>query len=407
MSQIHQCQFKTKQNRQCRHHTRPEFPVRFSARLGLYLCAQHEYFIINDHINQYLESQLQYVLTTVDTTYQPFSQEVIRRLITEEDLSHMPYEMSTINCLYQFDIEWFETGNDMIIIRFKIYNDVSNNLIQISSCITLESQNQSLNFDCTKHKSRFLYNTLRYSENVENLCSRIISDRVQVINPSNDVLYYRENIQLLILDYYTRSNQQMEDEIDNDLDISRIHIDNIFPRVSELPQTIISRVPSPVAVDDNELLDRQDLLMTTNIMSQHTNHPVFRGIPGIRPRTSQHTDIKISTINLCLICGSEEIQKGFKMSCCSELNTVCHKCIITNQVLEQSKYCSILEIVNMNMFDEIQNCFLCRHSNTYKDIKYDIDCKNTFIQIVSDKVKEELLTKQAKHMCDMLDNLNM
>jgi hypothetical protein len=404
----HYCQFKTKSNRPCRHHERQEFPVRFSPKLGLYLCAQHEYFIVNNHLNQFFKSQLQSFNYETNINYNTFSREVYDRLINDDDLRHIPYQISSNSCLYKFNINWYETINQMIIIRFNVFNDVPNDIIQLSCCI--DDNSQSINFDIKEKKNAFLNTTHTYNV-IDNFCHSYIPNQINIISPQSDDQLYRANIAFLMITYYLHNDTTQETEQEQIVPVVELNLPTIVEHNTEQQVLIQSRVPSPQPVEE-EIIDNTNYQQLNNIDRHSHSHSQndnrrWSGIPGIRPRITQHTDIKITTINYCLICGSEDIQKGFQMSCCNEENTICNKCIITNQILDKLKYCSIFDITNLNMFDDKQDCFFCRHSNTYKDIKYDIDCKKTFIDILSDKVKEELLNKQLRYLNSVLENLNM
>jgi hypothetical protein len=117
--------------------------------------------------------------------------------------------------------------------------------------------------------------------------------------------------------------------------------------------------------------------------------------------------LEITTIHYCHICVSEEQQKGFEMSCCSKDNKVCLDCVINQQILENTKYCSVLDIKDINMFYKTQICFFCRNPNSVQNIMNDNYCKQKFVDILQTHIQKELREQEQNHLIQIRSRLGL
>ena len=146
---------------------------------------------------------------------------------------------------------------------------------------------------------------------------------------------------------------------------------------------------------------------------------LWSGIPGIRRRIQdtgrdigrQISDtrlllLELKTIDFCHICVSEEIQKGFHMSCCNVENKVCITCVISHQLLEKSNYVSFLDI-DTNILQDKQPCFFCRQSNSIERIMDDNECKEKFIELLQINIRQELKQKEEEHIARVRSSIGL
>jgi hypothetical protein len=351
-----------------------------------------------------MNAQFAFVNSGSLNRYQTFSNEVMNRIIDNPiNTNVIPIEMESHNCLYNFTQEWFSLNNDMVKIHIKVHNEPENGFIQIAGIIYCAYQFEE--FVYRKNKSLFTNNIDRINIAVDNFFN-IVQTRLRVFTPVIDDTFLQQIIQQLIQTY-----NEWRTPLSN-VDPNS-HWRGIPGIPSRTPVANISRVPSPTPVeeevvepdwDTNTNMPRPNIVINPRV--QHPRVDLMRSNQlNIIPTIIE--ELKITTINYCLICASESEQKGFRMTCCNQDNTVCSKCIIKHQVLEKTKYCSMLEIVDLKMFNDKQNCFFCRHPNLYNDIKNDKDCKKQFIEFVQNKALEELCEKQERHLNNLYRNVSL
>lgn len=371
--QDHRCQFKSIFNRECLHHLRHEFPIRFSPKLGLYLCAQHEKMIIEDHMTQFYDAQIRHRNMPTDSpmpTYNTFSTQIFNRFLDRRDIQYIPTELPINQCLYSFNIVWsvFNTLN----VDCDMYIKNNENLIQLSS-----SHNAEI-------RKTFSYSTMLFTQdeliynNMDIFFSNInMNTRVFDINIPADFLTPAMNE--LLLQFQAERNQN---EYDSEVEEINQQLQN---------QSVISRVPSPQPVYDSDEDETYDYAFRSEVEDEI---PATRVVNQIVTNT-----LELTIIDFCDICMFDERQKGFRMSCCSSDNKVCVSCVINQQLLEFTKYCSFLDVKNMNMFlTEKQPCFFCRHSNSVEKIKDDNECKQKFIEILQSNIQQELKKKEQERI---------
>lgn len=419
MSETHNtCQFT-----RCLRHLRPECSIRFSPKLGLYLCAQHEKVIVKDHMRQFYEAQIRNRNIPFGSplpTYNTLSLQ-IRNTLT--NLQYLPIELPINQCLYKFNIRWsiFNTLN--VDCTMYIKND--ENLIQLGSHRNAEIQK------FFSYSTRlFTHEELMYN-NMDIFFSNInMNTSVYDINIPVEIT--RPRMDELLLQFQAGRNQSSytyESEEDNtNQQIQQPHV--------------ISRNISPVPADDDEeevlsnneeeihdyLHDRpvwgfhgvsREIDDEISISPPVNVNRLWSGIPGIRRRIQdtgrdigrQISDtrlllLELKTIDFCHICVSEEIQKGFHMSCCNVENKVCITCVISHQLLEKSNYVSFLDI-DTNILKDKQPCFFCRQSNSIERIMDDNECKEKFIELLQVNIRQELKQQEEEHIARVRSSIGL
>jgi len=372
MDQTHICDFRTQRGRECRHHLRSEFPIRFSPKLGMYLCAQHEQFIIKDHMTQFYDAQIRHKdipTGIVGVTYNTFSTQVWNRFIDTRNIQHLPIVLPINKCLYTYDIIYAQLNNAFINCNIFIKNEA--NYIQIGFHHDAEI------------RSFFSYPRLLFHQSDNELQDEL--DRFYD-NLNMNVEVYNINMPPEI-------HQRAMDELRTQFEVERNALDtnddeDIIDIILE-PVHAISSVPSPLPVyEDN------DEPFISNQTTNTSNGLVIE--PEIVPVKNK---LEITMIELCDICISEEEQKGFRMSCCNKDNKVCVDCVINQQLIQYTKYCDYMDIKNMKMFkEESQCCFFCRNFNSVEAILDDIDCKQKFIDILQVNIQKELKKKEQNRI---------
>jgi len=383
MSQTHTCSFRSIYNRECLHHLRPEFPIRFSPKLGMYLCAQHEKMIIEDHMTQFYDAQIRHKNMpdgAILPTYNTFSTQIFNRFLDRQEIQYLPIELPINQSLYSFYIEWsiFDTEN----VDCNMFIKNNENLIQLSSHHDAEI------------RKFFRYSTMLFTEeeltyyNMNIFFTNInMNTRVFDINIPADI--FRQRMDELLLQLQIERGQN---DYDSDEEINR-HLQS---------EGFIDRVPSPVRIFDDDDGDEEEEIQITRPVRRiiFDDNEEEDEIQITRPVRQKVTDIlELTMIDFCNICLLEERQKGYQMSCCNRDNKVCVSCVINHQLIEFTKYCSFLDIKNMNMFStEKQPCFFCRHSNSVEKIKDDNECKEKFVQLLQIHIQQELKEKELKNI---------
>lgn len=389
MSQTHTCQFKTQRGRECLHHLREEFPIRFSPKLGMYLCAQHEQYIIKDHMSQFYDAQIRHKHMPNDVigvTYNTFSTQVFNRFLDRQDIQYLPIELPINQCLYSFEIVYAQSNSDYINCNVFIKNEP--NYAQIGYRYDAEIRNF------------FSYPTLLFNQGNDELHDELdlffanlnMNTRVYNINMPPEI-HQRAMEELWI--QFNQSN--MEDEENEEIEIEQINTE---------PVREIIRVESPVPVfddvDTNEQSEEElEIIRPISNIDINSNRQSPR-TTSIRPRP-----LELTMIDFCHICVSEQTQKGFKMSCCSSDNQVCVDCVINHQLLEHTKYCSFMHIKTMSIFYEKQPCFFCRQLNSIENISKDIECKQRFGIILHHHIYQEMVNKIENHMTQVNSSIGL
>jgi len=374
MSGIHQCQFLTNTRLQCRKHLRnDEYPVRYSPILRSYFCAQHEHMIIADHFSCFLEAQFTRIRSQNNTlTYTPFSRVIMRRLTNPELIQHIPQNMLWNHCLFKFDVMIRENtfildtlsneySNNLMSVVFTIKNDLTLNFIQYGG----RFNDDKIYCRFNKYKSEFSLTDSELQPAVDNFILQLESSTTGIILTNSNYDYVSE----YIAENQTFEYFQLREQLLADLNPV---LDSDISDVEELPDTSIqSHSLSSLSASNQNIPSKFDVIF----------------------------------IPYCNICGCDDIQKGIGMSCCNRENRVCINCIITHQILDNTKYCSITLIKDMNMFDKPQNCFFCRKSNVYSCIKYDSNCRFIFTDIVKVKYQEEMQRRLQDYMTEITYNI--
>jgi hypothetical protein len=322
----------------CRHHTRSnEFPINYSPKLGIFLCAQHEKFIIQDHIIQYLKSNINN-RTNPQTQYETFSNSVYLRKIYENDMEHIPQHMNLNECLYDIQVIISEYTRNCIYTIIYVKNTEYNIQIGQYNQITINfTKNKSVYAPFDPNMSEF-QNIILYYQNIHN----------------NHIVY-----------------QNILEETNN-----QIHLANIQLLRIQLEQT------------HNEHIINQPVI-TRNLITE-----------TIKP-------IELTNISHCHICSSDELRKGYKMSCCNEDNTICVNCIINDKLINYNNYNSYQEIKDNNILTTNHNCFYCRQKITYKNITNDNECKTIFLELFTEKLRQETTSRDQLLIDSVRVNLGL
>lgn len=341
------CQFRNINGNPCRHHTRPEFPVHYSPKLGIFLCSQHEAFIVQDHIIQFFKANINN-LTSPITQYNTFSNSVYLRRLFENDLHQIPPNMNINECLFDFACYYREYNRLTIMTKFIVRN--YENLIQIGSTNTI-------NFNFSKLKS--------------------------IYTPFHPQFTDMENISAFYDNYI--NNYVVMSYINND----SIHQSNIDLLTTQLMNF------ATVNYESNQV----------NVIEQE--RVIYENIPRQNPITHIDTnleiDIKLTMIDYCHICSSDDLQKGLKMSCCNEDNKICAKCVIHNKLVCHNRYNTYYDIKDMDMFKINNQCFFCRKNITFLKLTTDNQCRTMFVEIIKEKIREESIQRERL----LVENLNI
>ena len=392
MSQTHTCQFKTQRGRECLHHLREEFPIRFSPKLGMYLCAQHEQYIIKDHMSQFYDAQIRHkdLPNGVNgVTYNTFSTQVFNRFLDRRDSQYLPTELPINQCLYSFNIVYAQSNSDYINCNILIQNEPNYAQIGISHNAEIRNFFSSLRLLFHQGNDELHDELDRFFANLN-----MNTERFNINMPPE--IHQRAMEELRTQFENERNQTNIEDGLNEEIELEQIHTE---------PVSEIIRVESPVPVfdDDSEEEIEQELDIIRPISNIDINpNRQWSGTPGIRPRP-----LELTMIDFCHICVSEQTQKGFKMSCCNSDNQVCVDCVINHQLLEHTKYHSFMDIKTMSIFYEKQPCFFCRHSNSIENMINDIDCKQRFSIILHHHIYQEMMNKIENHMTQVNSSIGL
>jgi len=333
---MNQCQFKTRNGTQCRHHTRSEFPVLFSPKLGIFLCSQHEKIVITDHIKQFLDAQLEQ-----SDRYEPFSFDICRKFINISIISHIPEYMERNQCLFKFTYHLNPYGRHIL---YHIQNNFENgidNIIQINSYY-----NEPI---IIRYKDRTL-SDIPKEHHIQTLDERY-RDNIQIMSYVPDTEINQRHIQELISYHTTETNPQTN--------INTNNADNIVYHYNF-----------------NEIIENNTIIIT-------------------QQQPEQDLQFDIIEIDYCYICCNEEKhQKGIEMKCCNTDNKVCIRCLCNEYINQYNKYYSLDTLQDYRIFETTtQNCFFCRNKNKYKKMCEDKDCKDIFIELLKNKLIYETILR--------------
>lgn len=374
----HFCQFKTLRDTECMHHLREETPIRFSPILGMYLCAQHEKFIIEDHINQFITARTLHQNVPSDApypVYNTFSANVTNRFINREHYEHIPSQLYINQCLYVYYVLNY-THEFSTRILFYIRNEYLYDL-RIGSCQI-----------GAKHNAEIRVKTL-------------ITPNIQSSNQS--ILDYMEQFiqdtQINITQFIVNIPEQ---RLTTGLQELRAQFEQETGRIQ-------LGLPDIESDDDDtlQIIQNQDIVDVANGRISPQLEPIRNEeiVPVSAPNVSQQ--LEITTIHFCHICVSDEEQKGFKMSCCNRDNTICVDCVINHHILENTKYCSVLDVKDMSLFYKTQICFFCRNPNSVQNIINDNYCKQKFVDILQTHIQREFKEKEQTHLTQMRSRLGL
>jgi hypothetical protein len=390
MSEVQYCQFKTLRNTQCRHHMRPETPIRFSPILGLYLCDQHERFIIEDHINQFIKARFLHQNLPIDeqnSVYDTFSQSVIDRFISREHIEHIPLELYTNQCLYVYyalDYTHEVSTNILFYIRNEYLHD-----LRIGSC-QIGSKHDAEN--CVKTDiSQFLIRP--HNQSIRDYLDKFIEDTQ---------IYFTQFLVYIPEPTLSIGLQSLRTQFEQETNRIQLGLPDID--IEEETQNII---------EERDIIEEQTIVDIDNGRISPISEPEINedivNVSGSPPRITHQTihKLEITTIDFCNICVLEEEQRGFRMSCCNSDNTICLDCVINHQLLVHTRFYSVLDIKDMNIFNQGQSCFFCRSSNSLKDIINDNEFKDRFVNILQTHIQKEFKEREQNHLTQIRSRLGL
>jgi len=401
MSQGQYCQFKTLDNNECQHHLSEDTPIRFSTILGMYLCAEHEKFIIEDHINQFIEAKLvHHNFPTNDTdsdydsdadfdqnaVYATFSPNVINRFISIEHYQHIPSELYINQCLYVYYVLDYTQTEVSSNILFYIRNDYLRNLdIGVCQLGSKHDADICVIIDISPYligsSAQFIQNYLeRFIEDTQiNFTQFIVNipDEILTIGLEQLKLQFEQELDDRIQLGSSITNAENDDTLQN----------NVNQDIVDVANGRISTLPEP---NRNEEIVR---IPVSNVVHQYR----YRSIK----------QLELTIINTCPICVSDEEQRGLQMSCCSKDNTICLDCVINQQILEHTKYFSVLNIKDLSIFSGNQNCFYCRNPNSFQNIINDNYFKQKFVEILQIHIQKELQKREQNHLIQIRSRLGL
>lgn len=347
---MQQCQFLNLNGHQCSRHTRPEqFPIRYSPKLNLYLCQQHEHIIVHDHVKRFI-----YKYINGEPNYDILSPNIYNRLVHEDDLQHIPYNLTIDRTIFRF----------MISSRFITdieYGHIAHIGYSVDGCDIAFSSNSAeqitvqiphnFNIDNIFDGLTFLDFTDQFIPEPQS--NQPNTSQVYVLSDSDD------DAQVPVVNQSNTNSEQQSNSLDSIIDNR-----GIFNLISN------TQIPRPI----------------------YTNLPTSLHTSISQPFTN--TDkLQLITITSCHICTSEQLQKGFELTCCNSDVKVCVQCIINDYIIDHLKYKNFDDITDCSMFKKPKKCYFCRRGIDYSDLIHDNECKELFASTVHLKNISELREK--------------
>jgi len=198
MTTTHQCCFLNLQNTQCGRHRRPElFEIRYSPKLRLWLCAEHEKCIVHDHIRHLLHK-----FSDQQSNYQSFSSSIINRFLDPAHISHIPAILPITQTLFRFTITNINATITGLNIRYSIdSNDIAfiqncenKTYINFQPIVDINSIFENLTYLHNEQQSEQINSDTDTQQDL-NVDSSLVNMFEEIIE-SNVVTHTFENIQL-------------------------------------------------------------------------------------------------------------------------------------------------------------------------------------------------------------------
>lgn len=379
---MNQCQFLNLNGRQCSRHTRPEqFPIRYSPKLNLYLCQQHEKIIVHDHVRRFI---LKYI--NGEPNYDILSPSIYHRLVHEDDLQHIPYNLTIDRTIFNFSItSKFIRDVD----GFGLIADIGYSVSGLDIAFSINSAEQ-------------ITVPYPYNFDIDNIFNGLI-----FLDFTDHFIPEPESNQLNSYQVYTLSDSD-DDDVSNERTVTNELTDTSERTVTTnidndgiVPITNQSNLNT--VIDSNTLhniIDNRSIFNSHNTILSQTIRPIpiYTNLPTSLPTsiTQPFTNIdklKLITITSCHICTTEQLQKGFELSCCNSDVKVCVQCIINDYIIDHLKYKNFDDITDCSMFLKPKKCYYCRRGIDYSELIHDNECKELFASTVHLKNISELRDK--------------